>query len=213
MLSSQEERWEEYNMDCESTSVLVAKSKDSKAISATSYSHAYFEDFELKTHLNTSSKRMIQLGASTGKFLKEYQDAEWTVVGYDYSASSIRQLKNNNIPYEPDDLNARNKSGELTYGAKLAEYVAKGATNILLIRILEYLEPSALTLLIYNLMDNAAPGSVFFIAGAINENPSKPMSPTTPNYRASFFGARTDMEIIVLKKVYTTDELLVVRKR
>ncbi len=217
MMSGNEKKWEEYNEDLqeESGGVLIAKNKDSKESLVFSFSHAFFKDYHLNEYLNTSCKRMLQLGASTGRFLSDFKKEGWEVMGYDCSVIAAQALERKEITSRQYDLNQLDQSGKLSYENDLVNDIAK-PVNILLIRILQYLQCPVLNLLLITLIERAAPGSVFFIAGNVYDDEiqhsSKKITPMTPQYVASFFTKCPNVIVALNQRVYKNDELLVARK-
>lgn len=205
--------WEKYNETDETThSLTLRRIKGStKEDSVESYSKTFFQEQNLSKYLNPS-KAIVQLGAANGVFLEDYKKSGWSVIGYDYSQAAITKLKNKGIETRMVDLN-------LIDDQQLEQLACDivNPTNILLIRVLQYLELPALNFLLWYLIDKSAPGSVFFIAGNSNSEEKKnfelPITTRLANYKASFFGGRTDMEFLVDRQVYYNDELLVIRKR
>ncbi len=117
----------------------------------------------------------LQLGAWTGKFLKQMpyivrtpKNQTHVTIGYDYSLRSIECLQANGITKTRQvDLNSVTKVGEetqLAYLDQLKEDLRSKA-NILAIRIFEYLNPETVPLLMCALMDFAQPGSTFIFIG------------------------------------------------
>ncbi len=204
--------WEDYNTGLNDGLVSYRDEKGKNSPSP-SYSHIFFGNagINLNRFMNSDCRKILQLGASAGKFLGEYQQKGWSVMGYDYSASSITTMKSNKIPAKLIDLNKVSDTGKLDYATELkSDLVAP--TNILLIRVLEYLDPAALEALLFFMIDNAKPNSVFVVAGFCDGKEGElPYTGRTPNYKPSFFGARTDMRIELLKRV-GDDEICVVRK-
>lgn len=174
-------------------------------------------------YLNNSCKSIVQFGAANGKPIDSYQQQGWSVVAYDNSIESINILKNKNITARHINLN-HTKNKELAYQNDL-NIDLNSETNIFAIRILEYLKPEALILLIFNMINLAKPGSTYFIMG--HYKTSNCHTAYVRNYFASFFAARTDMEILLHRDekshqfknkankppIIENDEILIIRKR
>jgi len=199
--------WDEYNSEKAEASIVDNKNE---VKFSSSYTHLFLKDHKLSKYFNDDCKRIIQFGAASGEFLKEKKQAGWSTIGYDISSVAVKELKSGGIEAKQIDLNSRDDSGALSYADQLKKDISIPA-NILLIRVLQYLELPALNLLLFDLIDNTAPGSVFFIAGNIKA--SSEITAKTPYYKSSFFGPRIDMEILENCHVYHDDELLVIRKR
>ena len=137
-------------------------------------------------------------------------------MGYDYSLTSTKILTKKGIPHRHIDLDKLVDENTLAYQDELTHDLGE-TTNILAIRILEYIDPRAQLLLIWALIEKAKPGSVYFI---INMTHDKALIGTVkPNYIPSFFGARTDMQFkkhiqLPVKPCleYPPDEVLIVQK-
>ncbi len=179
----------------------------------------FFVKADLCKYLNASGK-ILQLGSSTGRFLEKFKDRGWNAAAYDFSEQAVKQLRQKGITTREVDLNELNASGALTYGDLLTRDIAY-PSNIIMVRILEYLNPSAHDCLLFLLIDNAAPGTVFIIAGQVSGSAAEqakkePMTPEIalrlhPNFRTSFFAARKDMRIKLGESILT-DHILVVEK-
>jgi hypothetical protein len=213
--------WDEYNLLTMRFSLTIHRSPeniDAKiSDNVLSYTHDFFEKHNLAQYLNVNCNYMLQLGASNGKFLADYNEKGWNVLGYDFSQPAINYMIGRGVGAKKIDLNAIDESGELNYKTTLSADISS-PVNILIIRTLQHLDINALNLLLFAMIDNAAPGSVFFIADCVDQyNPATMMTAAattkTRGYKASFFGARTDMEFLKFTHVNADDELLVIRKR
>jgi len=207
--------WEKYNKTM-ATGITVGleRQSGSKPTTAISYSHVFLQEHKVEAYFNDDCNKILQLGSADGRYIAEQKEKGWNVKAYDFSEIAIEQLKNKGIPAKKVDLNRINEaSNELLYCDQLTEDVSQ-PVNILLIRILQYLELPALNLLLLTLIDKAAPGSVFVIAGNSDEYKlgSEEFTTRTRQYKSSFFATRTDFELLAYKQVNTSDELLVYRK-
>ncbi|MGQ3887540.1 hypothetical protein ACQUW5_00735 [Legionella sp. CNM-1927-20] len=132
-------------------------------------------------------------------------------MGYDYSKEAIKELTHKNIPCQLVDLN--NISETQSY---LNLDIDKSPINFIAIRVVQYLEDKALAALIITFLNNAVSDSRFIISNNVSRQFPK-------NYIASFFGARTDVKIMLIdetpKKIdgcsdseHHDNEVLVVQK-
>lgn len=138
----------------------------------------------------------LQFGACDGDMLREFNKLpNAKVKGYDYIDSFKRDLEQVGIAFEKIDLEMidENKK-ELACLSTLKADLAQ-SSNIIAVRILEYLTQEALELLIFSLINESKPNSVFFIIGRINKTYFKNLS-NNENYIASFFAPRTDIEFV-----------------
>ncbi len=200
--------WEDYNANIKIVSVEKASGK---FVNAVSYTDDIFDSNNLYPYFN-DQKSILQIGASTGKFLKKYKNLNWNVTAYDYSKSAIKELKEIGVNAYKIDLDSLTSDrSALSYVKKLRKDLSK-PTNIILVRILQYLQPYTAHLLMLELL-NAAPGSVIFIAGHTNKKqPSENnMSPDAyNNFITSYFGASTKVTFFQNKNVNHGEQLLVV---
>lgn len=139
------------------------KYKNGIKLEIKSYTHFFLEQFNSYQFLNTSCADIVQFGQSFGALIEEYKNQHWNVVGYDFSETAFNNLQAKGVPVRLVDLNSIDDNHHLTYEQQLLADTSK-ITNLLLIRILEYLEPEATMLLLFAIMDHAKKGSVFFIA-------------------------------------------------
>lgn len=131
-------------------------------------------NINLKTFLAPCSTT-LQLGACTGKFLSRMpyivrtpKGQSHVTIGYDYSVRAIEYMQAKGIiKTRQINLNAVTKIGadtQLAYLDQLKEDLSS-KTNILAIRIFEYLDSETVPLLMCALMDFAQPGSTFIFIG------------------------------------------------
>lgn len=211
-------RWDYYNSNTRDVCLSIYRTPQDAMNEVEdgvlSYTHAFFEEHHLTHYLNVDCNKIVQLGASNGKFLADYKKEGWNVLAYDFSQPALEYLSNNGINAKCVDLNDIDGSGKLCYSSQLAADIHE-PVNILMIRILQYLDVEAVNLLLFTLMQEAAPGSVFFIAGNTRQSEcmSTKVTSATPRYKATFFAPRTDMELLLCTQVNADDELLVIRKR
>ena len=172
MQNRKQTKWDEYNKGLLQGALVEVDTNHFASTKAKSYTHHFFQAGKLTKFLNSSCKKMLQLGAADGRFIAEYKKSDWSIIGYDYSAIAVKELTKKNIESRLVDLNSiDSETNNLCYATVLHKDISN-PTNILLIRVLQYLDPNALNLLLFNLISHAAPGSVFFIAGNTNNHKS-----------------------------------------
>lgn len=211
--------WEDYNRyDIPGTPLIWIAGMP---IAITDYTRYFFDKWNLYTFLNTSCQKFFQLGVASGKFIEDYQiKAEWDVSGYDYSATAIEYLKKHNISAKQIDLNAIDQNAtSLLYQQELSQDLAT-PINFLAVRILQYLEPKALSLLLFTVMNTIKPDSVLFLVttvlpknedDVIKENRKQSITNSEGNVKErgfifSFFAPRTDFAVLFRT---TTDPVVV----
>jgi hypothetical protein len=215
--------WKEFNTKSPDHPTLLEKNKKDGREPVISMSHAFFEDYDLYKHLNAPCRNMIQLGSSTGKFLKMFRKNNWNVTGYDFSDLAKEKMQQRGVTTRQVDLDQFDESGALACSKQLVKDIAR-PVNIVMIRILEYLSLSAQGALLFLFMDYAASGSIIVLAGgppaeaAEIARKNKNVSTETavllhPSFWASHFGGRIDMEFKHAETAYINDSILVIRKR
>lgn len=151
----------------------------------------------LQTHFSSSTQRILQLGVSSGTFLSDSGLAKQReCIGYDHSRAGVAKASSSGITVKLIDLSDINESGNLSYLDVLTADLATPA-DILAIRIFEYLEPQAVILLIFTLINNAKPGSIFYLetySSITSALPEAVCHQIESGYIASFFGPRTDIK-------------------
>jgi hypothetical protein len=116
----------------------------------------YTEEFPSST-----SSQVIQFGIGIGDYWGEIiKKHQLKVIGYDYSPVSIEAATAKGIQMRLVNLNATIDSN-LLYLADLERDLSI-PSDILFIRVLEYLKPEAVKLLIISVMTMAQPGSKFY---------------------------------------------------
>lgn len=184
--------WDEYNSN-EASGVIV-NSGIYRNFFGESYTSFFFDEFKLNPYLNRTCKSILQFGAARGADLKRFREEGFaSVMGYDYTDSSIKRMQAAKIPCRQIDLNKTDYSGtKLQYADELKSDL-KSPVNIFAIRVFQYLDIDPLLLLLYALIENAPKGSRFFIIGTIKDSPN-------PVYQRSYIGlpffTRTDISII-----------------
>lgn len=153
---------------------------------------------EISSAFIQSSNRVIQFGLSSGKFLRENNIPKTRdCIGYDYSEVSSSIAKAAGIKHRTVDLNdIECKSESLGYEAQLNEDLSVPC-DILIIRLLEYMDKNAATLLIASLIHTAQPGSLFYID--LNVSSSKITNGMAADAVLSLFSQYENIEQIYLK--------------
>lgn len=196
--------------------------------------HPYFAPFVyLYDSYLRSHKTILDLGIGLG--LQEYhlRQEGYSVFGYENSEKAIIGLETQGIPFRKINLNSTLvKKPELAYRDLLEEDLSE-PTNIVTIHSIQYMQPSAIDLLIFDLMTLAQPETTFFFVTRIFPREAlvkdhfhfPPVY--TQNYIVSFFGARTDMNIeflgvipfhpgtreVGIEPTEGGDQIFIVRKR
>jgi hypothetical protein len=154
----------------------------------------------------SSTNQIIQLGISNGSFVTAAaKKSKRKVIGYDYSPVALSALApHENVETRMINLNATNSKKDLAYQAQL-EKDFSAVSDVLLIRILEYLNPEAVQLLLFSIIKFARPGSRFYIEILSPlDNAPDPTSdmtvsyPLKPGMISSLFAERKDFEIETL---------------
>lgn len=157
-----------------------------------------------KEAFHTSSKRIIQFGISTGHYVKALCSPSRSVAGYDYSETAINHINDVGMTGRLVDLNQihPDNNKRLAY-QPLLETDLSVSVDILMVRILEYLNPETVMLLIFSLLDLARIDSTFYfeILSYKKESihySSRPIHfyHLQSGYVASFFAPRTDIEFV-----------------
>jgi hypothetical protein len=128
----------------------------------------------LSAELDSSYSLVIQFGVATGTGIRKALTAkDRGIIGYDYSDSAMQGLKKNNIQSRKIDLNEIDpKSNSLAYFNQLKQDLQTPA-HIFLIRILEYIRPEAMALLLLALRDQSQPGTRFYFENHYREKSGK----------------------------------------
>jgi len=117
------------------------------------------------THRQTFENRryqIIQFGVGCAAYHKRFSQAR-RIIGYDYSEVSKNVASSAGVQVRAFNLNAINHAHQLTYEKQLKEDLSF-LSDILCIRVLEYLTPEAVGLLMLTLVKHAQPGSRFYFA-------------------------------------------------
>lgn len=153
--------------------------------------------------ISSSEKNIVQMGVSTGTYLGEcFFPGKRKVIGYDYADSAISyinktgEIDGRQVDLNSTKLNERENTLSLTY-QHLLENDLSQPSDVLMIRILEYLNPEAVVLLIHSMLTLAKSGTNFYFE-IFNANDDEKNSQLRfgryiqPGYVPSFFGPRTD---------------------
>lgn len=184
------------------TNQMIIKSRHSQKQTSQLFravSSSYQSDFL------SSTKRIIQLGISTGDFLQEIASDNSTrkIIGYDISSTAIDYITSKGLQGRLVDLNEINTTKKcLAYQSALENDLSLSA-DILAVRILEYLDPGALILLLFALINLSKPNTMFYFDIFSAKFDDLTQFQFTNNYQylkenyvASFFAPRTDMQFV-----------------
>jgi hypothetical protein len=210
------EHWEQYNED-----------KLKKNHSAQDQTSRFFLSIPYALYANqflntdSSQNNIIHIGASDANFIRTlYPECISRYIAYDFSKIAVDNNNRHGILTKLVDINAIDDNNHLEYHSLLKSDLSS-ASAIIMIRILEYLNQEALTLLLFFLMNNAPKGISFYIENCcinnkdtflnnmsnfINQKTICPkerqlmeknfftiMQMLKTGYIASFFGPRTDI--------------------
>lgn len=167
-------------------------------------------DLEQKETFLKSSNKVVQLGCSDGNYISLLPDSK-KIVGYDYAKKSMIYLNKSNMQRRYIDLDETiNEGTELSYASELVQDL-NVPTDILCIRVLEYLAPDSMSLLLFALINNAKPLSIFYIELSANK-PKRDgydelerlgiHNSYKSGYVASFFAPRTDFQTLLREAHY-----------
>src|SRR5688572_25573598 len=125
--------WEKYNSKMsQSLPASVTDTETQMQFAVTSYTHHFLEDYNLDAFFNLTSKKILQLGAADGRFIKEKHRNGWDVMAYDYSVKSISVLQGKGINVKNIDLNAiSHERGALSYVEELKKDLSE-PVNVLM---------------------------------------------------------------------------------
>ena len=150
-----------------------------------------------------STDQVIHFGCGISSYISSLVTPK-TFIGYDYSATAIQSFHNpaQNRFGRAYDLNQ--VQGSVLACHERIETDLKHPSNILMVRIIEYLDPNALILLLMHLIQHSKAGSTFYIEVAIpcNQQTKEQLTEighlhdTPKGYVASFFAPRIDMNFI-----------------
>lgn len=209
------EYWRNYNKKAaqEGDTVTVVR-KNGNPEQIFSYTEDAFNVNNLYKNLNNQSTRMLALGASasTKKFFKKFKEQGWNITTYDYSKVAVDTLKGVGVKAIEVDLNSYRDDTvfDLTYANRLRNDISK-PTNIILVRILQYLNFEPFHLLLLNLINYAAPGSRLFLT--VYDDPSikmKNIPQQAFNMVTSYFAPCTHVTFFENKKINSNERLLVI---
>ncbi|MDF1683017.1 MAG: hypothetical protein P1U36_00005 [Legionellaceae bacterium] len=163
----------------------VNPSLDNTALFFDQIPHAAREKF-------SSYETIVQLGIGLGRYYIDQNLTETkNIIGYDYSMIAANFIQKEGMRARLLDLNKINLD-QLDYLPQLEEDLSEPCA-VVIIRTLEYLDNSAITLLMFALMNKMKPGSAFYFE-TLHTGEVEPERNDLPvHYIHSFFGARTDM--------------------
>lgn len=150
-----------------------------------------------KNSFENSSNQIIHYGCGNGLYLNKFSSRK--IIGYDFSGEALDNFSADNkkiaraidleeLEFNPNDQAILKEDHNLV-------------SDILMIRVLEYLKPEAVIFLLHFIIENAKPGSCFYIETFNNDTTVKGYDEKKPFYHkaesnlyASFFGGRTDYQ-------------------
>ncbi|MCZ6910912.1 MAG: hypothetical protein O7C56_08520, partial [Rickettsia endosymbiont of Ixodes persulcatus] len=152
----------------------------------------------------SSTSQIIQFGISTGDVITRIaKEKHCKVIGYDYSPVALASLKEEKeVETRLVNLNAIEKN-KLLYQEQL-QIDFERISDVLFIRVLEYLNPEAAKLLIISTINLAKPGSRFYFE--VDSPPEDLITPAgihvayalKPGTISSLFAKRSDVQVEVL---------------
>lgn len=181
----------------------------------------------------SSTKRVVQFGVSTGDYLKTLHSPSRSLIGYDYSKTAIKYINEAGIEGRLVDLNeiAESTTPKRLAYQPLLEKDLSISSELLIIRLVEYLNPEALKLFIFSILNLAKSDSKFYFEIFSTEQKDQIVPSTNlvhrhnlkTGYIPSFFAPRVDMEFVSYKISHneendkcsgadTTVERLILRK-
>ena len=147
----------------------------------------------------TSEKQIVQFGCGSANYITSLTNRN--IVGYEYSKTAIQDFRVNHKQHTIRDINLdAQHNSTLDYAAEITHDL-RIPSDIMMIRVIEYLSPDALILLTLALIQQAACGTTFYIEVAHSAEDEHGQSlqdigfitPLKAGYIASFFAPRTDM--------------------
>lgn len=165
----------------------------------------------LNTLFRSSTRQIVHFGICTGDYHTDQQEQDEMygvpydkkIIGYDISESAISHITSKGMQGRVVDLNDADDEKKVSYHGVLSKDLSI-ASDILIIRTLEYLNPKAVQLFLFSLLAFAAPGSRIFIE-IYGSDISNECFPNTnipqdyfikPGFVSSFFAPRTDMQFL-----------------
>lgn len=162
----------------------------------------------LEVTFRSSTKRILQLGVSSGEYLAgSGLAAKRECIGYDYTETGVAFAKLKGVNAKLVDLTEIDDSESLVCRQHLNADMSV-PVDMLAIRVMEYLDPQTVVALIYSLIDAAKPGSTFYFETHLRNNSTLPEAVCRRienSYIASFFGPRTDMSFNYHKINFETE--------
>lgn len=163
------------------------------------------EEIRLCILLKSSNYPILQFGISLGSYLinNKFSDKR-PIIGYDNSPTAIEHLQKNSIDARAIDLNSLDQNNELAYKSVLKHDLSV-SSQLLFIRVLEYLNPQAVKLLMFAILETAPKGTTVFVEifspdiSIFKSSSVDFFTPIPSGYIPSFFAPRTDMDIVSWK--------------
>lgn len=183
---------------------------------------AFFHEIpeaEMK-NFDSSTRRILQLGVSLGKYVGALSGGSREVIGYDISKTALAESRKRGVTVREinlEDTIPSEKGEVLAYTPQLAEDLSV-PVDLLVVRCFEYLSSDAIKLLMTSVLDLMKPSSSFYFdsvsginAELVNKHTGEVyLHGNQPGYIPSFFGARTDYSIRLFDvKTDTSDGLVV----
>lgn len=183
-----------------------------------SQTHEAFAFLSPEQHVafRRSTRPVVQFGGGTCTLMQYYPRKK--IFNYDYTQTASDIAVNtfgDRVTVRPYDLNHPS-----IYEAILTEDLTE-PVDILLVDILQYLEPSALVMLMIMLLNHLKPGSSLFLKHSISNNSEEGLAYLEPcesinfNYPLSFFAPRVDIDIqsnIVVKTHDSAAQIMMLGK-
>lgn len=179
---------------------------------------------EENNEFHAATTGVIQLGISTANYLTRYCSLSTRCIfGYDYSPVAIDHVSKKGVSGRLVNLNRinRNNDKQLDYHDVLKADLA-ASRAVLIIRTLEYLNPEAVKLLIFTLLDLSKPDTKFYLEiftvnckDTVKESSMREFHHNLePGYIPSFFAPRTDIKFLshsVSNDEHSEDDAIVER--
>lgn len=155
-----------------------------------------------------SASQIIQFGIGNGEYATNIaKQHNRKIIGYDFAPVANTVASANGAEMRLVNLNATNANNNLGYQTQL-ENDFSDVSDVLLIRILEYLNPEAVQLLMISIMNSAKPGSRFYVEILSSQaDITGPSGQITVSYSlkpgtvATFFNAKNNFKITNLDNV------------
>jgi hypothetical protein len=171
----------------------------------------YFKNISvmLKNSFLNSDKQIVHFGSSNSIYLQNL-NMDRRIIGYDYAESSFSLTQDSRLIPRLVDLESIDNN-KLTYNQMLENDLSV-PSFVLMIRVLEYLTPQAVQLLIFAVISNLKSGSrvdIEILKVCQKDDPLNAIGLThnmPKNYVASFFGPRTDIKFTHHEVTYNEED-------